>query len=167
MKHLYFIGGTMGVGKTTTCQVLKGKLERSVMLDGDWCWDMHPFVVSEETKQMVMDNICYLLNNFIRCSTIEHIVFCWVLHEQAIMDDILSRVDTSTCQVHFISLTCDEQALTERLQQDIHLGYRLPDVLQRSLERLPLYAQLRTYKVDVSSTTPEQAAEVIIQYAKR
>jgi len=27
MKKLYLIGGTMGVGKTTTCQVLKTKLE--------------------------------------------------------------------------------------------------------------------------------------------
>ena len=28
MKKLYLIGGTMGVGKTTTCQVLKRKLEK-------------------------------------------------------------------------------------------------------------------------------------------
>ena len=28
MKKLYLIGGTMGVGKTTTCQVLKIKLEK-------------------------------------------------------------------------------------------------------------------------------------------
>lgn len=40
MKNIYLIGGTMGVGKTTTCQVLKSKLPGSVFLDGDWCWDM-------------------------------------------------------------------------------------------------------------------------------
>ena len=33
MKKLYLIGGTMGVGKTTTCQVLKRKLDRSVFID--------------------------------------------------------------------------------------------------------------------------------------
>ena len=48
MKHLYIIGGTMGVGKTTVCRILKEKLEGSVFLDGDWCWDMHPFQVTEE-----------------------------------------------------------------------------------------------------------------------
>ena len=63
MKKLYLIGGTMGVGKTTTCQVLKRKLDRSVFIDGDWCWDMHPFIVDEETKTMVMNNIVYQLNN--------------------------------------------------------------------------------------------------------
>lgn len=62
MKNIFLIGGTMGVGKTTTCQIIKNKLNNSVLLDGDWCWDMHPFQVTEETKQMVEDNICFLLN---------------------------------------------------------------------------------------------------------
>ncbi len=34
MKHIYVIGGTMGVGKTTTSQALKKKLNNSVFLDG-------------------------------------------------------------------------------------------------------------------------------------
>ena len=59
LKTLYIIGGTMGVGKTTTCQHLKKILPESVFLDGDWCWDSHPFQVTEETRHMVMDNICY------------------------------------------------------------------------------------------------------------
>lgn len=37
MKTLYLIGGTMGVGKTKVCQLLKDKLPNSVFLDGDWC----------------------------------------------------------------------------------------------------------------------------------
>ena len=64
MKKLYLIGGPMGVGKTTVCQFMKQKLNSSVFLDGDWCWDMHPFCITEETKAMVVDNICHLLNNF-------------------------------------------------------------------------------------------------------
>ena len=63
MKNIYIIGGTMGVGKTTICQKLKLKLANSVFLDGDWCWDMNPFQVTEETKKMVIDNICYQLDN--------------------------------------------------------------------------------------------------------
>lgn len=64
MKALYMIGGTMGVGKTTVCQQLKRDLQHSVFLDGDWCWDASPFQVTDETKAIVIDNICYLLNNF-------------------------------------------------------------------------------------------------------
>ena len=61
MKTLYFISGTMGVGKTAVSQQLKKDLPKSVFLDGDWCWDSDPFQVTDETKAMVTDNICYLL----------------------------------------------------------------------------------------------------------
>ena len=76
MKTLYMIGGTMGVGKTTVCQLLKQNLPNSVFLDGDWCWDASPFQVTDETKAMVTNNICYLLNNFLKCSAYENIIFC-------------------------------------------------------------------------------------------
>jgi len=75
MKTIYIIGGTMGVGKTTACQLLKKSLQNSVFLDGDWCWDMNPFQVTDETKRMVVDNICYLLNNYIGCSVYENVIF--------------------------------------------------------------------------------------------
>ena len=52
MKRLYVIGGTMGVGKTTVCRRLARRLPNSAFLDGDWCWDMHPFQVTEETRRM-------------------------------------------------------------------------------------------------------------------
>ena len=43
----------MGAGKTTVCQELKKLLPPCAFLDGDWCWDMEPFLVTEETKAMV------------------------------------------------------------------------------------------------------------------
>ena len=70
MKTLYLIGGPMGVGKTAAGQALKLLLDNSVFLDGDWCWDMHPFLVTEETRAMVLDNIAFLLNRFLRCSAL-------------------------------------------------------------------------------------------------
>ena len=76
MKKLYLVGGTMGVGKTTICQQLKSELSNSVFLDGDWCWDASPFHVTEETKVMVVDNICHLLNNFLHCSAYDNVIFC-------------------------------------------------------------------------------------------
>ena len=123
-KQLFLIGGTMGVGKTANCQVLKRKLNNSVFLDGDWCWDMHPFQVTEETKEMVLQNICFILNNFIKCSVIENVVFCWVMHQQEIIDEILSRLDTQGCKVHLISLkigsSCKGQSITKFYQSQNH-----------------------------------------------
>ncbi len=74
-KKLIIVNGAMGVGKTTTCKELNKSLQNSVLLDGDWCWMMNPFVVNEENKKMVIDNITYLLRGFIRNSTIEYVIF--------------------------------------------------------------------------------------------
>lgn len=158
MKQIYLIGGSMGVGKTTTCLELKKLLHKSVFLDGDWCWDMNPFIVSEETKKMVMDNICYLLNNFIKCTEYEHIIFCWVMHEQEIINEILSNLNLINCNVHKISLVCSESSLQKRLKKDILNGIRGEDIIERSLERLSLYEILNTEKLDVSSLTPKEVA---------
>ena len=161
MKTVYLIGGTMGVGKTATCQQLKAMLPNAVLLDGDWCWDASHFVVTDETKAMVMDNICHVLNNFIRCSAYENVILCWVMHEQPIVDDILSRLDTSGCLVRTISLVCSEEELRDRLEKDVAAGIRRPDVVGRSLARLPLYETLDTEKVDTGGQTPEQVASRI------
>ena len=163
MKNLFLVGGTMGVGKTTICQILKRKLDNSVFLDGDWCWDMHPFQVTEETKRMVMDNICFLLNRFIRCSAYENIVFCWVMHEQAIIDEIVSRLDRADCAVIPIFLVCGREALIARLQRDVSAGIREEEVISRSVARIPLYDSLHTRKIDVSAISPEEAAERILR----
>ena len=153
MKTLYLIGGTMGVGKTAVSQQLKRDLPNSVFLDGDWCWDASPFQVTEETKKMVMENICYLLNQFLHCSAYDHVIFCWVMHQQSIIESILERLDLSDCQVKSISLLASENTLRNRLQADVDSGIRAADVIERSVARIPLYQELSTIKVDTDYKT--------------
>lgn len=161
MKNVYLIGGTMGVGKTTVCQMLKQSLDNSVFLDGDWCWDMHPFQVTDETKSMVMDNICYTLSNFLNCTAYDNIIFCWVMHQQEIIDEILSRLPLDHCAVKSISLVCTEEALRIRLGRDVDNKVRTADVIDRSCARIPLYHALDTIKVDVSAIDAASAAAII------
>lgn len=163
MKRIYLIGGTMGVGKTTVCVELKRRLQNCVFLDGDWCWDASPFCVTDETKAIVMDNICHLLNNFIHCSAYDNIVFCWVMHEQSIIDDILKRLDTGCCDVKAITLIVNEENLRSRLGRDIQNGLRSEDIIDRSVKRLPLYHSLDTIKIDTSNKTVSDVAEEIMK----
>ena len=161
MKTLFLIGGPMGVGKTSVCRCLQKKLNNSVFLDGDWCWDSNPFLVTEETKEMVMDNIGYLLNSFLRCTAYHYVIFCWVMHEQTIIDSILERLDLSGCEVKSFSLLAAPDVLKERLTGDIKDGKREETVMQRSLERLAAYRALDTVKIDTSEKTAEEVAEEI------
>ena len=162
MKTLYLIGGTMGVGKTTVSRRLKKDLPDSVFLDGDWCWDADPFTVTEETKEMVINNICFLLNNFLHCSAYKNIIFCWVMHEQSIIDSILEKLDTNHCDVKKISLIADEKKLCERLAADVASGVRTADVIGRSVERIPMYRALDTIKIDTDNKTVREIADEIM-----
>lgn len=160
-KTLYLIGGAMGVGKTTVCQRLKKDLPNSVFLDGDWCWDANPFQVTDETKAMVLDNICYLLNSFLRCSAYENVILGWVMHEQSIIDHITANLNMENCIVRSISLVANEECLRERLLKDVAQGRRTADVIERSTSRLPLYCQLNTIKVDTSNKSVQQIVDEI------
>ena len=162
MKTLYIIGGTMGVGKTTVSQQLKKDLNNSVFLDGDWCWDANPFQVTEETKEMVVHNICYLLNSFLHCSVYENVIFCWVMHEQSIIDSITKELDTENCNVKKISLIADERSLRDRLTVDVTHGIRTADSIGRSVQRISMYQALDTVKIDTSNKTVREITDEII-----
>lgn len=153
----------MGVGKTTVSQQLKQDLPNSVFLDGDWCWDASPFQVTEETKAMVTDNICYLLNSFLHCSAYENVIFCWVMHQQSIIDSILEKLDAKNCDVKCISLITDEINLRKRLTADVENGIRTVDVIDRSVARISLYHTLDTIKIDTSNKTVQMIADEIIR----
>ena len=162
MKQLIVLRGTMGAGKTAICQHLLQQLAPAVWLDGDWCWNMAPFVPNEENKAMVMDNIAHLLRNFLNNSTLQNVIFCWVLHEESILQDLLARLGPKDYELHVFTLDVTPEALERRLQKDVEQGLRQPDVIQRSLARLPLYAALGGQHIDVSQISPQEAARQIL-----
>ena len=138
MKTIYLIGGTMGVGKTTVSQQLKKELPNSVFLDGDWCWDADP------------------------CTAYKNIIFCWVMHEQSIIDEIINSLDTGDARVIKISLMIDETNLRKRLSADIAKGIRSNDVIDRSVARINMYQILDTIKVDtVNKNVCEIVSEIL------
>ena len=92
-NKLVIINGTMGVGKTAVCRELNKNLHNSVWLDGDWCWMMNPFIVNDENKKMVINNITYLLRSFLTNSSLEYIIFNWVIHVEGIFNDILQPLE--------------------------------------------------------------------------
>ena len=164
MKKLIMISGTMGAGKTSVCIELQKFLSENVFLDGDWCWKAEPFVVNDETKEMVMKNIAFLLAQFLSCSAYQNVIFCWVMDHQEIIDELVARVEEQTeepFEVHGFTLTLTPEALKERIGKDIESGLRKSDAVNRSVERLTLYETVETEKIDVSTISAGKAAEKI------
>ena len=147
----------MGVGKSTVCRFLKTILPDCVFLDGDWCWDSNPFVVTAETKNIVIDNICH----FLACPQFKNIIFCWVMHDQSIIDNIIANLNLNGAEINCISLTADKNTIKNRLEKDISAGIRKADIIERSLERLPLYDRLDTIKINTDNKTAEEISQEI------
>lgn len=146
---LIIINGVMGVGKSVTSRALNQKLSNSVWLDGDWCWMMDPFVVNDITKEMVIDNITYQLNNFINSKQFEHIIFNWVIDEEYIYDEVIKRL--APIDIYKITLMCSKETLSNRINQDIKAGLRDEDNLNRSLSKYQKYQDLNSIKIDTDN----------------
>ncbi len=106
--------GTMGAGKTTVCKELMRLLPHSAFLDGDWCWYSDPFTVNDRTKEMVLQNIGFVLSNFLRCPDYQNILF-WVMDRQEILDEVIRRIrpalDDSQAQLFCVTLSVTPQVL--------------------------------------------------------
>ncbi|MBE6088529.1 MAG: nucleotide kinase [Clostridium beijerinckii] len=162
-KKVIIINGTMGVGKSATCRELNKKLKNSVWLDGDWCWMINPFVVNEENKKMVINNINYLLRSFLTNSSLEYIIFNWVIHMEEIFDDILEPLNDLNFEIIKITLICDEDALKKRILGDVKLKLRDEEYVSRSVERLDLYKEMSTKKIDTSNISVLETVDKIMK----
>ncbi|QVK17917.1 AAA family ATPase [Mycoplasmatota bacterium] len=157
MKKIIFIGGTMGVGKTTTSKALHNILQPSIWLDGDWCWQMNPWNFDESNKQMVIKNICYLLNNYLQNDNFRYIIFSWVMHKQEIINEILNNLNLQATQQYHISLVCSKETLEKRMKND----NRDVDSINTSLNRLSMYQQLDTTKINTDNQGVDGVANQI------
>ena len=168
-KTLYLVGGPMGVGKSTVCRELSRMLPLSVLLDGDWCWQADPFQVTPETKALALDNVCHLLGNFLRCGAYENVVFGWVMHERAIVEEILTRLPIAECgaQVRWVSLVASEEELRGRIERDVDAGLRDAAAVRRALAYLPLYRELGSELVDTTGRSPHEVAELVASRRER
>lgn len=125
------------------------------MVTGVGIWD--PFVVNQDTKSMVLDNITHCLNNFIHTPGIENIIFCWVMHKQDIIDGIIQKLNTEDVEIHLISLICEKEELMKRMLID----RRNNQTIQKSLDYLELYKDLNTQKIDVTTLDVQKTIDKI------
>lgn len=160
MTRLIFINGTMGAGKTAVCRLLQNKLPANVFLDGDDVWNMRPFTVNAATKEMVLANIGAVLENFLASGQFDNALFCWVMHEREIADDILARLKTPF-DFRFFTLTCERAALEARLEKDVAAGTRTRGVIARSAERAKHYQNMGSKIIDTTRLTAEEVAAQI------
>ncbi len=161
VKTLVMITGPMGVGKTTSGKLLSDKLGRTAFIDGDWCMDIHPFVGNKETIDMAINNILFMINNYVRCSECDHIVLSWVMSEKTI-DKISNALKDVDVNIHKVTLTCNKDALLDRWCKDTTTEWRTDEWLQESMKSLQDYGSRKdTIIIDTSALSLNDVADVL------
>lgn len=128
---------------------------------------MNPFIANEENKQMVQNNITHMLKSYLDNSSYEYIIFCWVIHQEYIFKQLLAPLKNYDFELYKISLICSETALKSRLGIDVQNDIRKIDIIDRSIQRLCLYNNMDTIKIDVSEIDPKQTAIEIVNLIEK
>ena len=168
MKRLIMINGAMGVGKSAVSRQVQRLLPACALLDGDWCWNVHPFSVTEESKRRVIDHIVTILHGYLACADVQNVVFCWVMQRREIAESILARLPLGNASVARFTLTASPETVAARLRGDVAAGLRDEDVIARALAYLPFYAQdMGSVKLATDGMSAEETAREIARIVQR
>lgn len=176
MKKVILLSGPYGVGKTTLANNLVNSLDNTVMFDGEWAWFQgNNWNFSKENKKMALDNICYILSNFLKNDGFDVIIFSWVLHKQEDHHLIIEALKKTGIDFELfdVSLIADSSTLKKRLEDRIstkatefNASYgkeQIQKALQGSLNKLQQIIELDNIKLDVSSMDKEEVLEEILK----
>lgn len=147
IKKFIVINGTMGVGKSSVSLKLSKELSNSVLLDGDWCWMMNPWMVTEENKKMVDENITFLLNQFLKNNSFNHVIFTWVMHDENIWQRFHKNLKTKNISIVRFSLICEPEQLKKRMKKD----KRTEENINEAVKRIPMYEKQDTIKINTTN----------------
>ena len=113
-KKLILISGSPCVGKTVVGDRLFESYDNSAYLDGDWCWCVHPFSVTDRRLRNGDKSMSFILSNYLD-SDFEYVFFIFVvLTDPGIREGILNGITAKDYQVIGFTLTCSEETLKKR-----------------------------------------------------
>ncbi|MBR5962417.1 MAG: hypothetical protein IKZ98_15640 [Clostridia bacterium] len=113
-KKLILISGSPCVGKTAVGERLFESYDNSAYLDGDWCWCVHPFSVTDRRLRNGDKGMSFILSNYLD-SDFEYVFFTSVvLTDPGIREGILNGITAKDYQVIGFTLTCSEETLKKR-----------------------------------------------------
>lgn len=155
------INGPMGVGKTTVGKYIAEKCTGTAFIDGDWCFDIHPFVGNQETKTMAIDNILHMIANYRKCSICNMIVFVWLMDERWVYQKIADGISNMELEAKNFTLVCDKNTLINRWENDKNCEWRTNEWLEVSLKSLSFFSLFENC-IDTSGLTIDMIADMIM-----
>ncbi len=161
MKRLIIINGTMGVGKSSVGQSLNKSIPNSAFIDGDWCCKFNA-PLTDEIKNLYIENITSLLNNYLLNREVKDVIFCWVIHKNELLRKIIQNINLNKINGFVITLQADNISLTDRIIERCNYEDRDDSELKRSLYyQKNYYKNMPSYKIDTSNMSIDDVAKKI------
>lgn len=160
MKKALIVFGHPGIGKTTTCKSLYQTIERSIYIDADDLWRIHPFVLTTHNKNMVENNIKAVYQSFLDNPSLETFIFSWVIPHQ----DLFNRIKAWFNQTEndFFLLTCDSTSYEQRLIND----QRDLSHLQNEQALRDNYDKMEAHQIDTTDLSIVEVVSAIQKHIK-
>ncbi|EFG88296.1 hypothetical protein [Clostridium carboxidivorans] len=79
---------------------------------------------------------------------------------------ILNKLDGLEFEVIKITLICNKSSFIKRVSKDIKNNLREKEALDAGLNRIPLYENMNTIKIDTSDISISETADKIIEIIK-
>ncbi|NLD44148.1 MAG: AAA family ATPase [Chloroflexi bacterium] len=160
MSTLVFIHGPNGVGKSTVCRMLHGRLAHSAWLESEWCRMTNPFSWNEALIALTIHNMAYLLRGYLSCEWVEVVLFPYGFHgpRQRIWDTVFARLADIPFTYVPITLTCAEGEHVARMARDGRSAARI----ERALAARGLYEALPHPRIDTTHLSADEVADRVI-----
>jgi hypothetical protein len=164
MKHLLFLCGPNGIGKTAIGREIVRQLPNTAYVDSDSCRMMNPFVLDDTTIPTIAKNISDLIINYLNCQAVTNVVFSYGFHgrRKEVFQAVMERLSDMPFDFIPLLLWCGEDENVKRMQADnrsIEQVWRTLTVSRSSFNDIP-YPRL-----DITDFSISIAAEMIITKA--
>jgi hypothetical protein len=156
------LNGPMGVGKTTIGTAVADMCPGTAFIDGDCCMDIHPFVGNKETREMAVDNILHMTENYMNCSVCNMVVIAWLMDDDSIRRILTDGLRKLNSDVRSYTLVCSEEQLRRQWDEDTSCPWRTEEWLKVSISSLEYFRSLGDM-IDVEGMSVGQIARMIAE----
>ncbi len=113
-QKLIIISGSPCVGKTTVAERLFDSLSNSAYLDGDWCWCVNPFSITDPRLRNGDKNMSFILSMYLN-SVFDYVIFSSVVvMYKTIRETVINDITAKDFDIIGITLSCSEETLRAR-----------------------------------------------------
>lgn len=159
MKTVYILNGPLGVLKEEVCLIMKMKLIASVYFNLDNLWQTNPFILNDETKNMLIDNASYIINNYLKSDFYQNIIISCSLPDKMLINKLEAKL--LKAKIVKVILIRDEKLINKEVEKLLSKNLVDYDFLAYVNNDLDKYQNLAGNKLEFKKFNDDLIKEVI------